>query len=293
MISAIKNRLILAVLTLLTIQVGYGYCATGLAFLEIPNGARETAMGETGVAHALSGTAGWWNPALIASDAGVSFQTFRWLYDGRGSFGGGGFRTGWGGLGIYYFNLGIGGFEARDFPGQPQAEFTLHQTIVAGGTSISLGKGFKTGIIAKGVIEDIYGDRQESAVLDVGAAWKTRGTSAGVSVSNFGSAADSDDDMPLTVRAGINHFNRFGDFGVTLAVESLVVRDDNTHFHIGIETDWTSRLFFRSGYMTGYDSRAFSVGFGVKYRHYNIDIAATPYDEPLGTVMRFGVGVVL
>ncbi|MDP8228652.1 MAG: PorV/PorQ family protein [Candidatus Electryoneaceae bacterium] len=309
----IKHTIAVLLLAILSIVASDGFAMNGSAYLKIPNGARETAMGETGVSHSHGGAAMWWNPALPAQgQTAIEFQTFRWLADGGGSFGGASIRTGWGGFGVYYFNLGMDDFEARDRPGPPQATFSLHQVVIAGGMAVNIWHGFSVGAAYKTLTEDIYGDRLNGFnVFDVGIHFVSSPTSsersystspptrrggtwsAGTVLTNIASSDATDDPLPLTIKSGLSYKRQFGEFGVMLSGEgSAVMRDDDDPaFHLGLEGDWIKQLYLRCGLMTGYDTHFWTAGIGVHYKSVHFDFSLTPYDEPLGTVWRFGIGL--
>jgi len=52
-------------------------------------------------------------------------------------------------------------------------------------------------------------------------------------------------------------------------------------------------LFMRGGYVFGHDTHDASFGVGIHYKHYRTDISIQPFDEELGTVWRFGLGIVI
>lgn len=289
----------------LLLTVGALQAMNGLAYLKVPNGARETAMGETGVSHSRGGAAGWWNPALYAiGGSNVELQMFNWIADGKGSFGGATVKTGFGGFGGYYFNMNMDGFEARDRPGTAQGTFTLHQLAFAGGAGVRIGHGLSAGASYKTFAEDIYGDRLSGYnVIDAGlhfvlpptkGRWGMNGIwSAGTVVTNIALTDESEDDLPLTIKSGLSYSQRDGDLGLLIACEGTAeMRDDHDpSFHIGIELDWIKQFYLRSGFVTGLDTHSWTSGFGVFYNRFRADVSITPYDEPLGTVWRFGIGL--
>lgn len=284
--------IISALLLLLNSTVYSGFSAL---FLNIPNGAREISMGETGVSHAKGGSAVWWNPALIVTERSeIGFHTFRWIADGKGSFGGARFKTDWGGLGFYYFSHGMDGFEAREKPGAPQSTFTVHQLTFAAGSGFRLNENISAGFVFKSSVEDIYGDRETGFhALDMGFLWKSGNWSAGSAVANGQLFNDQKDPFPTTVRLGVSHQHRTDRFSVLASLEASAIIDGDKYLHLGIEAGFTELLFLRSGYMLGHDSRDVSYGLGIRYNHFSADLSLEPFDYDLGTVWRFGLGIVI
>lgn len=295
-----NNKIIvISAIAILAIAVNV-HAGNSALFLNIPNGAREISMGETGVSHATGGAASWWNPALVATDkTEISFQVFRWIVDGKGSFGGGRFMTGWGGLGFYYFNHNMEGFEVRDIPGSQTGEFDVRQLVFAGGSGFDLGQGVSAGIMYKTAIEDIYGDRENGFhALDLGLKMGeseliTKGWTAGISLSNIELFNDQDDPFPTTLRFGLTYNRSFDEFSVLTSFEGSSIIDGDRYMHLGVEAGWQELLFMRGGYMFGHDSRDVSFGVGIHYKYYRTDVSIQPWDEELGTVWRFGLGIVI
>ena len=287
--------IILITVSPLPINASEEYTSYSILFISIPNGTREIAMGETGVSHAQGGAAAWWNPAFLATEQNeIGFQVFRWIADSRGSFAGARFRTGWGGVGVYYFNQGMDGFEARTSPGPPQGYFSSHQVVFAGGTGVNISKDIAIGAVYKTALEDIYGYRSDDYhALDFGIKWHKEDWTAGVSLSNMELYNDMDEPFPTTLRFGMARHLDIEQFGIILAVEGSNMLDGDSYIHIGLETDWSDVLFLRGGFMSGHDSRGISFGAGVKHRRYRADVSITPFDNSLGTVWRLGIGITI
>ncbi len=299
------NIVSIAILVILLVT-GSVSAMNGLVYLKIPNGAREAAMGETGVSHSRGGAAGWWNPALFAvGRSDVELQMFNWIADGEGSFGGVTVKTDFGGFGGYYFNMSMEGFEVRDRPGTPQGVFTLHQLAIAGGAGVRIGHGLSAGATYKTYTEDIYGDRLSGYnVIDAGLHFASPPTnsrgglrggswSVGTVVTNIALSDEPEDDLPLTVKSGLSYRKRQDDIGLLIACEGTAkMRDEhNPSFHFGVEVDWIRQFYLRTGFITGFDTHSWTSGFGVSYNRFRADVSVTPYNNSLGTVWRFGVGL--
>ncbi len=291
----LKNTLltILAFTAFTAMEANAGSETIGMAFLTIPQGARETAMGETGASYSGGGTGIWWNPANIAATkSDVWFQGFQWIGDMNGSFGGARLKTGWGGLGLYYVNYSMDGFEARTRPGPPEAAFTVHQAIIGGGTAVRLGKNWTFGAATKFAYESMYSSSESRfLIFDAGVAKGFKNTSIGASIQNIIFESDEEETPPATVRFGISHRLSVNDFGVLAAVEGVDMEKRDPSAHIGLEADWRKILFIRAGYMSSYDSRDFTAGFGIRYRRISADFGLTPFGNELGTSWRFGLGL--
>jgi len=284
----------IAVFTI-TSNVSADYNSNSILFVNIPNGARETAMGETGVSHSHGGSAAWWNPAFLATDnSEIEFQIFRRILDAKGSFGSARFTTSWGGFGVYYFNQGMNDFEARDRPGPSQGSFSVHQTLFAGGIAFRMKQNIKIGMVCKTALDDIYGDRNDGDyALDFGVGWSMEGWSVGAAIANMELNNDSYNPFPTSQRAGVSYRRQINQFDVLVSGEGFNVLDGDNYFHFGVEAGWMNTLFLRGGYMIGHDSRNVSFGTGVKLKRYSADISITPFSNELGTVWRCGLGIAI
>ncbi len=266
------------------------FAEAGWRFMNIPQGARETAMGETGVANVGSGALVWWNPAASAfGTSDIWFQGYSWILDGSGSFGGAKARTNWGGFSAYYVTQGLDGFEVRDRPGEAQGEFTIHQSVFAVGTAVEPIKKLALGVMYKTAFEDIYGDREDVwDVVDLGALYQLPWFNFGASVTNLSLA---DDNTQTAMRFGLSRLFVLQEFDFTGALESVTYKDDDTELHLGVEAGWQETIYLRAGYIGGNDLRSVSFGLGAKVSAYHVDFALTPFTSDLGTTWKFGIGM--
>jgi hypothetical protein len=229
-----------------------------------------------------------------SGNSALEFQGFRWIGDGKGSFGGAKLATGWGGVSAYYFQLGVEGFEVRDHPGAATETFTLRQSVISTGAAVHLPANITAGATVKAYFEDIYGDRIEGIGLcDVGMFWKERNWAAGAAAANIPFLKIGDDPLPTTIRAGVNYNHRWGDWGLSTAVESSYIADYDPTVHVGIEGDWNQNFYLRGGLMSGHGSYFWSAGVGVAWNHLNADVSLTPTTGELGQILRVGLGVKL
>ncbi len=184
----------------------------------------------------------------------------------------------------------MGGFEVRDRPGPAQGEFTLHQSVVGGGTAVRLMNGLNIGLLYKAAMEVIYGDTDDDfGIVDVGAAFARRGWAVGAAVSNLAVGDLEGGELPTTARIGASQRLNFGAFQLLPALEGVFENGGRRRLHLGLEANWNARLFVRCGWMNGHDSRNYSLGLGAVYGRCRFDFALTPFSNELGTTGRFGV----
>jgi len=268
--------------------------ATGSAFLKIPNGAAEIALGQTGVSHATGGASAWWNPALVGANQGVSFQSFKGFGDGRGVFGAASVKTSFGGVGAYLFDLGTPGFEVREGPGPSQGTFTLHQSMLALAASVRLPLDIGAGVALKGTMEEMYGTtKYDYPLLDAGLIWGWQKFMFGAAVANVELSQHNRDAAPATVRAGGTVYQPVGEFVVMGSGEVSSVKGIPPAYHAGVEAGWREKVFLRTG-ATFTDSEIRpSFGIGLVISAYTIDAATTVNDPLLGSTWRVGLGMKL
>lgn len=291
MIEKIRySRLLLVTMVGIFLTTAQGFSASDWAYLKIPCGTRETAMGETGASHSTDGRGMWWNPALVGSgESDAWFEVFKLIAGMRGSSGGAHIPTSWGGAGVFYNNYETSGFEVRDRPGPVQGEFSLHQTVVGAGLAVTLIRQVSIGGTVKLAMEDIYGSRFRTSLVDLGAAWKSDFLAAGLSISNISADKPADDRFPTLLRAGAaKEFTR-DSFRALVAAEWTAARNSTPYIHTGVEIDWLGRLYCRTGYMYGHDSRGLSYGLGLKSGKFQADFSLTPFANDLGSTWRFGI----
>lgn len=265
---------------------------SGAAFLKIPNGAAEISLGLSGVSHSRGGSAAFWNPARAGiGGSSLGLQFFRWLGDGRGTFGTVSFETTWGGVSAYLFDLGIDDFEARERPGQALSTFTVHQSVLAVSGSLKLPMNLRVGLTTKGYLEDIYGDvAAQFPLLDAGLAWTAGKYSVGLMGANLPVNDRMDNPPPMTARLGVSRKDIIGDYSLMDVAEYSVVRKLKGQAHLGLEAGYRERFFLRAGATISPDEVRPTFGIGFESNPYRIDAAIALYDEALGSTWRVGLG---
>lgn len=295
------NPATIVILILLTIQPSFA--ASYFAHLGIPQGARETSMGETSVSINGNGSEIWWNPAHISSNqTSMWMQTFHWFVDGKGSYGGFSVPSRWGGFSAYYMNHIMEGYEARDNPGPSQGDFTLRQSLLAAGGAVNLLRNMSFGFAIKQAIEVFQGRRaKRSNIFDIGLNWQLDKYSVGFAAANVVFDEKKDENLPFTLRSGLSYYHNIDDYNIVLAYggdlrrPSEVDKEDDFELinKFGLEIGWSEMLFGRLGCMIGDDSQNISYGVGVIAQEiYQFDFAVVPSKYDLGTTWKMGLGIV-
>ncbi|MEM6327135.1 MAG: PorV/PorQ family protein [Bacteroidota bacterium] len=257
-------------------------------FLNVPVGARATAMGGAFGATASDGTALYWNPAGLATLDGNATATFEyapWYVGSDFNFASVTGETPFGTVAIGFTSLAFDDMDVirEDVNNQePTGE-----TFSAGSYAVSLGyanqltTAFSIGGTVKVVHESISESAATGVAFDVGTLFETpfRGVRLGASIANFGSKMsitgedlniDFDPipgqngnnnsvpgrittdafDLPLTMRVGLSGevYEQSGT-RVTLAVDALSPSTADQHLNLGAEVAFLGGLVqLRGGY---------------------------------------------
>lgn len=257
-------------------------------FLNVPVGARATAMGGAFGATASDGTALYWNPAGLATLDGGATATFEyapWYVGSDFNFASVTGDTPFGTVAVGFTALTYDDMDVirEDINNQePTGE-----TFSAGSYAVSLAyanqltDAFSLGGTVKVVHESISESAATGVAFDVGTLFETpfRGVRLGASIVNFGSkmSITGEDlnigfdplpgqngnnntvpgrittdafDMPLTMRVGLSGevYERAGT-RVTLAVDALSPSTADQHLNLGAEVAFLGGLVqFRGGY---------------------------------------------
>lgn len=289
-----KLIMLLLALVLILLSSGATFALQKAAFLNIPQGAREISMGETGVSHSRSSSSIWWNPAHINGDkTDIWFQSYRWFGDGKGLYGGFNLNNTGFGLTMFWINNSMDGFEVRNIPGPSEGEFSINDLVFGFGTGFNPSKNISLGLVYKGAFDNIYGDRENNLnILDLGVTWDLCWLNFGLAVRNLQLENPWKEQNPTVIQSGITR--RIGSDEVSLLTTGELVFDnsDTFRFHLGAELGWMDQYFVRTGYMAGHSNKDLSFGIGANLSRFDIDFALVPFEE-LGTTWRMGLGITL
>lgn len=281
-------------------------------FLNIPVGARATAMGGAFGATANDGTAIYWNPAGLTRVEGRRFtvEHAAWLVGIDFNFATFTLPTAYGTIG-----LGITSFVTEEMEVTTvEQQMGTGETFTAGSYAVSLAYArdltdrFAIGGTVKVVSERIDDSSANGVALDIGTMFVTpfNGIRLGASIANFGTKmqiggplvrVDIDEggagnnesvtadlttdefDMPLVMRVGLatEVFQQAGT-RVTVAVDALSPSASAQHLNLGAEVGLMNDLvMLRGGYQELFldgSPRSFTLGGGLHYRFGALNLAA-------------------
>jgi hypothetical protein len=270
---------------------------TGLPFLKIGSDARTAAMGETGTALFGDHSAFTFNPAAIrfstrhqlsiAHRQGFADVTS----DQLGATLPGDLFT----YGITAMTTSVSDIEVRQRPGEAEGTFAARNAALGAGISYSVTDAIAVGVTGKLLYEKIYIDEASGYALDAGLAYKiSDALSAGAALLNIGSMSvlrSASSELPASLRIG-GAYTMDAATGIFVTGAADMVKtldDDGMHLHLGAEGIYDSMFMVRAGYQTGYETRSFTAGAGVRYGVIRIDYAFVPMTGSFSPTHAFSV----
>lgn len=265
---------------------------SGLSFLKLGFGARNVAMSDLGVVGANDLTALNYNPSLLAVNQKTQLSfTHNSLFDGLASEMFAGSFQFWGlPFAVGVNTTTINDIEVRTKPGEAESTFDAHYFYASLSTGFNVSENIFAGGTIKYLYENIFSDDATGLGFDIGVAYQNviENLSVGASIKNFGSMNNLRNEatkLPADLRLGAEYkfempeskFNVTGIGGLQKYTDT-----DDTHLHFGAEVTYDNMFSLRGGYVTGYDSKNLSAGFGVLWKNINLDYAYTPVNYSLG-----------
>jgi hypothetical protein len=276
----------------------------GFAFLEVPAGARASAMGGAYVAVAEGAEAAYWNPAGLSAVQGTQLEASHYEFFQ-------GLRHEQFALAGRLFGGGVAGsvramytepIEERDELGNLVGTFGAHdlEFQVAYGRALSGGTSFGFG--TQLVRERIANESATTWSVSAGAAIQPerwRGLRASAVMQHLGPAAHYEFDgqqgapvdLPLALQGGLGW--RLGmkhGLTVTPALDLRATVGRQPVVALGGELESDNGASLRMGVREGDDISSFSAGLGWRYRGYRVDYAWVPSKLDLEDTHRFSFG---
>jgi len=246
----------------------------GALFLRFGIGAREAAMGGTGVASSTSAAAAYWNPARLVFEpvtTGLVLQHHRYLNLFNHESAALVHRTGAGQIGLTFSGLYSDSIErySSETVGVPEGTFKPYSVSVGLNYAFNLGPDFAIGAAAKMVYEriDLYSDTGYAFDLFIAhRAAAIEGLFFGASATNLGGQMNLNDgpyDLPRSYRIGAAYTPpRLLGGMFTLAGDVVFPNDSNEKAHLGAEVRIVPELALRVGTRVNYDSQGLTAGAG-------------------------------
>jgi len=266
---------------------------TGLSFLKLGFGARNIAMGDAGAAVANDVTTINYNPANLAGmeNTQLTFMHNSWIQDVRNELGAVKFD-----LFSLPFAIGFNVTTISDIPVRQTAGdaiSTFNGNYFSGSisTGFFLSDNLSFGTTIKYLYEGLLNDEGEGFGFDFGFRYKTNieGLFASAVIKNLGSMSPLRNEktkLPTEIRIGPAYQFAIPDskFSFTMAGEfQKYLSTDDIHFNLGGETSYNGIFAIRAGYQTGYLSKGFTAGAGIRWGELVFDYALIPLKLGLGS----------
>ncbi len=276
----------------------------GFHSLKIEVGARESAMGGTGVSHALAPFSAYWNPALIvwnpsqiqffhyscfASTRLQGFCVNRKIFE-KASFS------------ISLLHFGGGKIELRDeiVSENPKGYYDFHDIVIGIGGAGKISSDASWGINLKYYFEKIWRYEGNGVGFDAGIKFKPfKFLDAGFSISNFGTTIRVKNDLynlPTLARLGISLSYKIKGYKIIFSSsldyrfysKGVLVEDrtvpDPLKVGNGIELNYKF-ISLRAGIKLA-DNNYYAVGIGIKEKWISIDYSYSLYQFSIGGIHR-------
>ncbi len=270
---------------------------SGFLSLRMGIGAREAAMGETGVASSSGASAVFWNPAnnvFADFETGLVLQHHRYLGLFNHESAAVANRLGKGVLGVIFMGFYSDSIDryGSEPVGVPEGTFKPYDVAFGVSYAHPLGDSFAAAVTAKLIYEkiDIYSDTgfafdfflTHKAVID--------GLMLAASVTNLGGQMNLRDepfDLPTAVRLGAawTPVDDFFKEKLTLAGDVVFPNDHDEKAHIGAEFKIIPEFSLRAGTRINYTNQGLTAGAGFRAGVLGVDYA---YEE--STVEGFNDG---
>jgi hypothetical protein len=265
---------------------------SGLSFLKLGFGARNVAMGDLGVVVANDLTSLNYNPSLLAENLNpqLSFTHNSLFQDLNSEMIAGSFSVFNIPFAVGINTTSVSDIEIRTRPGEPEGKFNAHYFSASLSTAHKIIDNLNGGITIKYLYENLYSDDATGMAVDLGLSYRgfIDGLSLGASLKNIGSMkalrAESTK-LPTDFRLGAAYDFALPqikmDFTALAGFQKYTDANDS-HLHFGGEISYDKFFAVRLGYMSNYDSKNITAGFGILWKSLNIDYAYVPVKYGLG-----------
>ncbi|MFA7289611.1 MAG: PorV/PorQ family protein [Melioribacteraceae bacterium] len=293
------KKLLVIMLVSASITFAQSAGATGLSFLKLGSGARNIGMADFGSLNGNDISNYFYNPGLIAlnNTTRLSFTHNQQLLD-LGSSSISVASSVWGlPLALNVNTTSVDNIEVRNQAGPATATFNANYFAATLGSGFRFDDNLSFGIAVKFIYEEMFNQDASGLGFDFGAVYSgaVENLSLGASIRNIGSMSELAKEatkLPSDFRLGGEYsypiesakLNLIG-----LAGFQKYLEEDESHIHTGLEVIYDNFFALRGGYISGYDSKSITFGFGVEWKGFKIDYAYVPFEYGLGDNSSFTV----
>lgn len=274
---------------------------TGFAFLEVPAGARASAMAGAYASIAEGVEAAFWNPAGLEGVKGLQvtgshYEYFESLRHDQFALAG---RLFGGGVGASLRALYSEPIDERDDLGNLIGSFGAHDLEFGLSYGTRIGEGLELGASTQLVRERLANVAAMTYAFGFGTRWSPQALSGlrlSASAHNIGPAAkyliDGTDGAPVPLPAAVQAGASYGidavrGLALRGAVEGRFTRGRAGVGMVGAELGGLSGAALRAGFRVNDEASSFSAGAGYAFQSLKLDYAFVPYRLDLGDTHRF------
>jgi hypothetical protein len=272
----------------------------GFAFLEVPAGARASALGGAYDTRALGVEAAFWNPAGLSAVKGVQIVAshYEFLSHLRFAQFGAAERMFGGGASIGLRALYSEPIVERDENGNAIGTFGAHDLELSLGYGRDIGSGLSLGATAQMVRERIADGSATAWAMGAGAAWEPTvaprlrlsgsvhnlGTSPAFLIDGIRGEAVP---LPAAVQVGASYGVPAGGFDWRASLETRLTRGRTGIGMVGLEAAHASGAALLVGFRMNDETTNLSYGAGYARQALRLDYAFVPFRLDLGDTHRF------
>lgn len=286
------RKIFLSILIFYSLIPAQGTGNSGVAFLKLGSGSRNIAMSDLGIVAGNELNAVNYNPSILSilNKTQLTFSHNSLIQDLRSELFGGSFNAFGIPLAVMINTTSISDIEIRNIPGEAVSKFNANYFSAGLSGAIELLNNFHTGFTLKYLYENLYSDEASGYALDFGITYTgiADGLIVGASLRNMGTMNKLRNEatkLPKDFRLGASYSLNFSDmkFIVNLLGGFQKFLDaDDSHLHFGTEVNYDNFFFIRGGFITGYETKSVTTGFGIKLKSFNMDYAYVPFKYGLG-----------
>jgi hypothetical protein len=273
----------------------------GALFLRIGMGARAAGMGEAHIAVAEDASSAFWNPGAMAAVLGTNVMLMHneYMQSVRLEQMTLTHETDYGTLGLGFSGLYMDELDRyEDIPSaSPLGTFPVYDVAVSVGFSRYIFPDVAVGASVKPLYQKIDDQSARGFAFDIGIFHVSRipGLKLAAVVANLGAPmkfVSEEYALPREIKIGGSYERDIpaARGSMLLALDVLFPNDGDVKEHIGVEYNYTKRLFLRAGFKSGYESYGATFGMGVAYRSLCLDYGLMLVRNDLGDSHRFSLG---
>ncbi len=272
----------------------------GALVLRAGMGARASGMGEAYIGIAQDASSAFWNPAAMAAVLGTNgmlmhsefFQSIR-LEQAALTH-----ETEYGTIGLGFTGLYMDDQERyENVPTlSPLGTFPVYDLYVSVGFSRYILPNLAVGASIKPIYEKIDDRSANGMAFDLGVYHisRIRGLKMAAVIANLGAPmkfVEEEFALPRAMKIGGSYERKLpaARGSILLVLDFIFPNDGDLKEHVGIEYNYSQRMFLRAGYKSGYDSYGATFGLGFTHRNLSVDYAILLIRNDLGDSHRFSL----